>query len=128
VKKNILIVDDERLILFGLTEALKTESIQIKTASTAAGAIKQIAAFPDFDLYILDLTLPDMDGIDLAKTIKKDNPSARFIFMSGKYRDKGDFIENIEGADEISPCEFITKPFDFDTTQDLVFNVLNIQQ
>lgn len=124
MKKHILIVDDERLILFGLTEALKTESVQIKTASTAASTLKAIAAFPDFDLFIIDLTLPDMDGLDLAKNIKKDNPSAKFIFMSGKYRDKEDFINNIEGGDNIEPCQFITKPFDFEKTQEIVFQAL----
>ncbi|MBC8316922.1 MAG: response regulator [Desulfobulbaceae bacterium] len=124
MKKHILIVDDERLILFGLTEALKTESVEIRTASTAASTLKEVKAFPDFDLFIIDLTLPDINGLDLAKTIKKDHPSAKFIFMSGKYRDKEDFINNIEGADDIHPCEFITKPFDFDTTQELVFQAL----
>ena len=124
MKKHILIVDDERLILFGLTEALKTESLHIKTASNAAGTLKEIEAFPDFDLYILDLTLPDMDGLELAKIIKKEKPSAKFIFMSGKYRDKSDFLNNIEGADDLEPCQFITKPFDFDKTQQTVFDVL----
>lgn len=124
MKKHILIVDDEPLILFGLTEALKTESLQIKTASTAASTLKEIAACPNFDLFIIDLTLPDMHGLDLAKSIKKNIPSAKFIFTSGKYRDKEDFIDNIEGDDDIEPCQFITKPFDFEKTQEIVFQVL----
>ena len=117
-------MDDERLILFGLTEALKTDSVQIKTAANAAGTLKELAAFPDFDLFILDLTLPDMDGLQLAREIKKANPAAKFIFMSGKYRDKEDFINSIEGVDALQPCQFITKPFDFDKTQEIVFQAL----
>lgn len=123
MKKHILIVDDERLILFGLTEALKTESLHISTASTAAQTMEKIVA-GHFDLYILDLTLPDMDGLELAKDIRSHDPQAKFIFMSGKYQNLEDMIKNSQEAAEIGPRNFITKPFDFDQTQEIVFQAL----
>ena len=91
--ENILIVDDERLILLGLTEALRTDSIEIATAASAVKTMEKVDS-SHFDLYILDLTLPDMDGIELAQNIRRRDPKAKFIFMSGKYCSLDDMIKN----------------------------------
>jgi DNA-binding NtrC family response regulator len=123
VKKQILIVDDEQLILLGLKEALKTESVHISTAATAAKAMVKVAN-SQYDLYILDLTLPDMDGFELAKNIKSHDPNAKFIFMSGKYCGLEDMLQNSQEATEIGPRDFITKPFDFGQAQESVFHAL----
>jgi DNA-binding NtrC family response regulator len=125
VKKHILIVDDEHLILLGLTEALRADSIEITTAPSAAKTMEKVAS-SHFDLYILDLTLPDMDGLELAKNIRDNDPEAKFIFMSGKYCNLDDMIKNSAKAAEIGPRDFITKPFDFDKAQEIVFQALDL--
>jgi len=119
VKKHILITDDEPLILLGLAEALQSESIHIDTATTATKAVEMIAG-SQYDLYILDLTLPDMNGFELAQKIRDCHPKAKFIFMSGKYRDLQDMLQNSAKAAALNPTAFITKPFDFAQAHDIV--------
>ena len=124
MKKRILIVEDEPLILFSLSTALQSELTEIKTSSNGKKALQEIESAKDFDLYIIDITLPDMDGCTLIKTIRQRQPTAQVIVMTGKYRNKQSMLDNAEEAVEIAPFHFMTKPFDIDKTQEMVFHIL----
>ena len=124
MKKNILIVDDERLILMSLVAALKAGSLEIETAASGARALEAVRSSPDFDLCLVDLTLPDMAGIELIQKIKEISTQSKFIIMSGKYSSLQDLLSNCPEAVAIGPSQFIPKPFDFDQVQDIVFEVL----
>jgi DNA-binding NtrC family response regulator len=124
MKKHILIVDDQALILFSLSEVLKSDSVDVTTASTAAMALEKIAAFPYYDLCLIDLGLPDMNGVELIKKIKSNYNISRFIIMTGKYYSERDLFENMKEAAEIESCRLITKPFDFTEILEIIFQVL----
>lgn len=128
MKKHILIVDDQALILFSLAEVLKSGSVEIATASTALKALEAVAAFPRYDLCIIDLGLPDMNGVKLIKEIKKISPASRFIIMTGKYYSERDLFENMKEAADIGPCRLITKPFDFAEALEIIFQVMEEEQ
>lgn len=128
MKKHILIVDDQALILFSLAEILKSGSLEITTVSTASKALEHVTAFPHYDLCLIDLGLPDMNGVDLIREIKKISPASRFIVMTGKYYSERDLFENRADAADIRPCRLITKPFNFDEVLETIFQTLEDTQ
>ena len=78
---SILLVDDHDLVLQGLkriVECSLPEITQICTASTGREAL-QLAACRTFDLFLLDVELPDMSGMDIIVSIREKNPEARII-------------------------------------------------
>ncbi len=128
MKKHILIVDDQALILFSLAEILKSGSLEITTCSTAIKALEHVTTSLHYDLCLIDLGLPDMNGVELIREIKKLSPASQFIIMTGKYYSERDLYENMKEAADISPCRFITKPFNFDEVLDAIFQALEDTQ
>jgi two-component system KDP operon response regulator KdpE len=102
--------------------------VEITTASTALKALEKIAAFPHYDLCLIDLGLPDMNGVELIKKIKGSSPISRFIIMTGKYYSERDLFEDMRESAEIGYCRLITKPFDFAESLEVIFQVLEEKQ
>ena len=101
---NILIVDDERLIVKGIKSVLEQQGYMVYDAYTASEAISLLAR-ERIDFIILDLMLPDMDGMMLCKKIResRDTPILMLTAKDGDY----DKILGFElGADD-----YMTKPF-----------------
>lgn len=105
-KGAILIVDDEKEILASLEELLKTEGYQTRTASTAEEGLKKFAQEP-FDLVLLDISLPDSNGIEILRSIKKDSPETSVIMITAYDSSQVAFQASREGAES-----YITKPWD----------------
>jgi len=124
MRKRLLVVDDEPLILFSLSAALQSESMIITTASSGTEALQSCEQEADFDLYMVDLTLPDMDGFALIGAIRRKQPQVPVIIMSGKFRDKKNVLDQVGECESIEPFEFMGKPFDIDETRELVFQFL----
>jgi PAS domain S-box-containing protein len=88
--KKCLIVDDNKDVLIYLTRILTDTGITINTARSGFEAIEQIKNFPDVDVVLLDMQMPEMNGIEAAKEIrkiKKDLPiiaQTAFIFEDDK--------------------------------------------
>ena len=70
MKEKILIVDDEKDMRWMLSTLLKEEKYETITTSNAEEALKVVKKISP-DLMLLDLKLPDMDGIEVLKAIKK---------------------------------------------------------
>jgi two-component system, OmpR family, KDP operon response regulator KdpE len=101
---RILIVDDEPQILRALRINLRARHYDVVTAATAAEALTVAATHPP-DLVILDLGLPDMDGVEVIQGLRGWT-SAPIIVLSGR-ADSSDKVEALDvGADD-----YITKPF-----------------
>jgi two-component system response regulator HydG len=81
-KKNILIIDDDESILSPIAEILRLEGYYVDTAKTGKEAIEK-SKMRLYNLAIVDVKLPDMDGLDLLKSLKETNPRMVTIVFSG---------------------------------------------
>jgi DNA-binding response OmpR family regulator len=81
-KKNILIVDDDEAILSPIAEILRLEGYYVETAKTGKEAIEK-SNKRLCNLAIVDVKLPDTDGIELLKSLKETNPRMVTIIFSG---------------------------------------------
>lgn len=103
---NILIVDDEKNIRKTLSMILTSEGYLVDEAATAKEAIEKIRS-SQFDLILLDVKLPDEDGIKLIDDIKLISPSSYIIMISGHAN-----IQNAVEAIKKGAYDFFEKPLD----------------
>src|ERR1700722_8654079 len=104
---RVLVIDDEPQIVRALRINLRARQYDVDTALTGAGALQQAAQHPP-DLVILDLGLPDMDGVDVIAGLRGWT-DAPIIVLSGR-ADSTDKVEALDcGADD-----YVTKPFGMD--------------
>jgi DNA-binding NtrC family response regulator len=82
--QRVLIVDDERAILRALAAILEDSGFQVFTAESGRQATAILSEHP-IDLLITDLSMPDEDGIELVRRLKKDHPTLKLITMSGTF-------------------------------------------
>lgn len=78
---KILIIDDHEIVVCGLKHIINSSLPEIRhidTATSGRGALEMIAAAP-YDIYLIDLELPDISGIDLIASIRNNYPHARII-------------------------------------------------
>ncbi|APZ54373.1 sigma-54-dependent transcriptional regulator [Salipiger abyssi] len=107
---DILIVDDERDIRELIGDILEDEGYTTRLAANSTEAMTEVNAEPP-GLLILDIWLKDskMDGIDILKTVKRDNPDIPIIIISGHGN-----IEIAVAAIKQGAYDFIEKPFNID--------------
>jgi two-component system phosphate regulon response regulator PhoB len=106
-KERILVVDDEEDILELVRFHLAREGYQLTLAATGEEALKR-AKLETFDLVVLDLMLPGLDGLEVAKALKADarTKSLPIVMLTAKGED-ADVVSGLEiGADD-----YVTKPF-----------------
>jgi two-component system alkaline phosphatase synthesis response regulator PhoP len=84
---RVLIVDDEKLVLAGFKTALELDGYAVWAAQNAKEALA-IVQETSFDLIVLDFIMPGMDGLELLSRIRKHQPLARSIIISGKVDSK----------------------------------------
>jgi len=123
MKKHILVVDDEDLILYGLAKTLQDDTKDVITASTGIDAIKKLSFCP-YDLCLLDIHLPDMSGLELMKVIREMCPETRIIIMTGSYSDFSELNGSFSEAIANGVSQFITKPFNLCEVREAVEQVL----
>ena len=109
-KEKIMIVDDEKDIRELIGDILKDEGYAIRLAGNSDDAMAEINADPP-SLMILDIWLKDsrMDGIDILKSVKRDNPDVPVVIISGHGN-----IEIAVAAIKQGAYDFIEKPFNID--------------
>ena len=107
MKATILVVDDEKDILELVSYNLQKEGFHIQTSQNGENALEKIRS-DRFDLLILDLMLPGIQGMELCKVLKSDNETASIpIIMLTAKSEEFDKVLGLEmGADD-----YITKPF-----------------
>ncbi|MEM9426149.1 MAG: sigma-54 dependent transcriptional regulator [Pseudomonadota bacterium] len=107
---DILIVDDERDIRELISDILKDEGFTTRLAGTSDEAMAEMNKEPP-SLMILDIWLKDsrMDGIDILKSVKRDNPDVPIIIISGHGN-----VEIAVAAIKQGAYDFIEKPFNID--------------
>ena len=103
-QKRVLVVDDEPKITEVVKLYLEREGFQVASAVDGKQAVERAASFNP-DLVILDLNLPDIDGIEVCRTIRKHS-NVPIIMLTGR----GEEIDRIVGL-EMGADDYVTKPF-----------------
>lgn len=78
-KISVLVVEDEKLLSWSLARCLCKWGFHVQPVSTGRGAVEAIRESP-FDIILLDYQLPDLDGLEVAKRIRRTQPNA-IIFL-----------------------------------------------
>jgi two-component system KDP operon response regulator KdpE len=104
VAETVLVVDDEPAIVRALKAALSARGYRVLTAGTGAAAV-DVAAVESPELVVLDLGLPDVDGVEVCRRLRgwTDVP---VVVLSAEGSDERKVLALDEGADD-----YVTKPF-----------------
>ncbi len=112
--KTILIVDDEEFIRINLKQILSGENYNVKLKENGKSAL-EIINEDEIDLVLLDLNLPDMNGIDILKQMKIIHPELLVIIMTGFAS-----VESAVEAIKDGAYDYIKKPFKADAIKLIV--------
>jgi DNA-binding NtrC family response regulator len=105
---SVLVVDDERLIRWSLSEGLSEAGYAVLLAGNAAEARAALAELGQQPLVVvLDLRLPDSVDLGLLEEIRRRHPGAPVVMMSAHGTS-----EDVQRAAELGACRFVDKPFD----------------
>ncbi len=118
---NLLIVDDEQSYRQLLSLIFEGEGHSIRTASNGTEAVELLTAEPA-DLVVSDVRMPDMDGIEMLRTVRESLPDMGIVFMTAHAS-----VEAAREAFKLGADDFITKPFDVDELKLIVKKTLEKQ-
>lgn len=104
-QKKILVVDDEEDVRMFLKDFLDERDLEVKTAHHGVEALKVLETFPA-DIILLDIMMPEMDGLDTLKEVKKTHPNAIVIMITALKEN-----QRIEAAQKLGAHNYIIKPF-----------------
>ncbi len=112
--EKILLIDDEEDFLTVMSERMKARNMQVSTASSAKEGLAK-AASGTYDAVILDLMMPEMDGIEALKILKEKNPDLAVILLTGHATIK----QGIE-AMKLGALDLLEKPADINALTDKI--------
>ena len=121
---RILIVDDNMLNRELLIDMLQTDNVEITQASDGEEAIRLLEPPAEpFDIMLLDLVMPKMDGFEALEAIRKDNLAQDMPIVMISAENVADFMSR---AYDLGACDYIPRPFDANVVQRRVHNILEL--
>lgn len=115
--RKILLVEDNETIIMGLKYSLEQEGFEVYTAKNIISAKSKIKK-QEYDLYLLDITLPDGEGFEICKEIKQKESNSPVIFLTAK-DEETDVVQGLDmGADD-----YVIKPF---RTRELISRINSV--
>src|SRR5215216_611883 len=120
-KEKVLIIDDEQLMRWSLTEALRTWGYTAADAGTVAAALSAFDQEQPAAVF-LDVNLPDGSGLDVLREIKRRQPDAIVIMMTGNVL-VADTIAALRGG----AYDFVGKPINLEELQVTLRNGIEAQ-
>lgn len=82
MKEKVLLVDDEKDFLDAMVERMGARDMDVSTANTVQEALKKIEG-ESYDAVVLDLMMPEMDGLQALQALKKKRPELQIILLTG---------------------------------------------
>jgi len=121
MKQNILVIDDEAAICTSVQERLTMEGYKVWTAPNGR---KGLRLYHDhsFDLVITDVLMPELDGLEVVRTLRRLNTALPIIAMSGGGKRDLDFLVE---AVEFGATRTISKPFSLNEFVAMVHDLLD---
>lgn len=101
---KVLIVDDELLLIKGLKYSMEQDNYEVDSALDGNEALKKISS-QEYDIIILDLILPEMDGLEVCQKIREKS-NVPILILTAKDEDMNKILGLEYGADD-----YMTKPF-----------------
>lgn len=102
---RVLLVDDEKDLVSTLSERLGFRGVHSDWVCNAKDAISKTEQ-QDYDIAILDIKMPEIDGFELKQQLQQNNPKMKFIFMTGHGSDNYYHIGTAETGEEF----YLVKP------------------
>src|ERR1043166_2854959 len=115
---SLLIIDDESIVRDSLSKWFREDGFHIGTAEHAAAALRLLQQ-QHWDVILLDIRMPGMDGMELQQRIMEIDPDATIIFITAHAT-----IESAVQALKRGAFDYVTKPVDPDHLSHLVQNAL----
>jgi len=104
MSEKVLLVDDEGDFLEALSQRMTSRGMEVTTTTSAREAIKKVEE-GSFDAVILDLMMPEMDGLEVLQTLKQKKPEIQVILLTGH----ASVAKGIE-AMKLGAMDFLEKP------------------
>ena len=119
--KTVLVIDDDPGFQKSFSQKLKMMGFSVSVADTGGKAVEIFSRSPGyFDLVVLDMLMPDLDGTDIYELIKIKNPDVRILFTSGVF--DFDYLREIL---KYANNGFVIKPFSYCELQIQISKVMN---
>ena len=116
---KVLLVDDEEEFVTALTERFLLRGIDAHCVTSGVEAIRKVQR-THYDVVVVDLKMPQLCGIEVMQSIRKKDPSVKFIFMTGHSNE-----ESLQKCREAGACDYLLKPVKIDV---LIEKVLGAAQ
>ena len=121
-KKKVFLVDDDELIIMTLSRQLMKEGYEILSQHNAEKLMENLkSGFPD--VILLDINLPDRNGIDILRDIRGSGLPAKVIMLTAD-----DTAETAVRAMKLGAADYLTKPFNIDEVKIVIANVIENKQ
>lgn len=104
-RQNILIIDDERAICLGCQRILEAKGHQVEFCNEPRAGL-QAALTGNFDILLVDLRMPGLDGLEILKQIKSSNVDSEVVIITGNSS-----IESAVEAMRLGASDYLSKPF-----------------
>lgn len=118
---RILIVEDEPDLLSDLSKGLTLKGYAVDQAETGTAGCR-MAIDEDYDLVILDLNLPGMNGLQLLSALKEEKPHMKVLILSANHH-----LETKLSGFNLGASDYLTKPFHFEELEARIRVLLNRQ-
>jgi DNA-binding NtrC family response regulator len=106
---RVMLVDDEEPFVETMTKRLVKRNLEVKSAFSGPEALVKLKAEPGIDVVILDVKMPEMDGIETLREIKREHPLVEVIMLTGHAT-----VESaIEGM-KMGAFDYLMKPTEMD--------------
>jgi DNA-binding NtrC family response regulator len=120
--RRILIVDDELSVRGSLAEWFREDGFLVEMAEDGPAALRAMDRGP-YDIVLLDLKMPGMDGIEVQKRVREIDPGATIIILTAYAS-----VETAVQALKLGAFDYVTKPVDPDDLSNLVRNALRTRE
>jgi len=114
MNENVLLIDDEPEFIDTLGQRMVSRGMRVTSTTSATQGI-DVAGKQNFDVVVLDLQMPEMDGLDALKKLRADNPDIQVILLTGHAT-----VEKGISAMKLGAVDLLEKPADISVLTDKI--------